>query len=496
MLNQVDLSATLPKEEYSAAIKPLKAKLADLQQQVKEKGLPVLILLEGWGAAGKGNLMSEIISTLDPRNFKTTSTLAPSAEELRYPFLWRHWRKTPEKGKLTILDRSWYPEVVLARFEKEITQSEAHSRLHSIKTFERQLVDDGTLLLKFFLHISKKEQKERLDKLAAKKSTSWRVSKEDLSRNKNYDKLHNRLDAMLEETNFEFSPWNIISGHDRRLATLQVYQILVTSIELALQQLAEKQHTPQEARLPLASGDFTLLQMPAVSEISLTQTMEKDEYQALLKEAQEKLHTLHSKLYLKKIPVVLVYEGWDAAGKGGNIKRLTSALDPRGYTVIPIASPSTIEKNHHYLWRFWESLDKNGHITIFDRSWYGRVMVERVEGFATPEEWSRAYQEINEFEQELCHWGAIVQKFWLHLDQDEQLRRFEARQNTPEKRWKITDEDWRNREKWPQYETAVNDMLRLTSTENAPWAIIESQNKYYARLKTINILINLLEERL
>lgn len=498
MLETLDLTSCIEKEVYSPKIKDLKARLSVLQQEVKELGIPIVVLFEGWGAAGKGCMMSEIIQTLDPRNYNTYSTLPPSSEEKRHAFLWRHWLRTPVKGKFAIFDRSWYPEVSIDRAKKNCSSAQTRQMLNSINRFERQLADDGTLVLKFFLHISKKEQRKRLDSLAACKSTRWRVSETDYDRNENYDKLYKVFDSVLEHSNTSYAPWNLISGHDRRGAILEVYTILVQAVEQAV--AAKKaQAAPVvsfEASSPLTPGEFTVLQMPELKEIKLNQAVAKDDYKKQLEEAQTQLRELHNEVYRKKIPVVIVYEGWDAAGKGGNIKRLTSALDPRGYTVVPIASPSTLEKSHHYLWRFWNQMGKDGHITIFDRSWYGRVMVERVEGFAAQQEWSRAYQEINEFEQELAQWGALVHKFWLQLDKDEQLRRFESRQNTPEKQWKITEEDWRNRDKWDLYETAVNDMLRLTSTDFAPWHIIESQDKYFARLKVLNIMIDAIKERL
>ena len=193
---------------------------------------------------------------------------------------------------------------------------------------------------------------------------------------------------------------------------------------------------------------------------------------------------------------MIAFEGWDAAGKGGAIKRLTEPLDPRGYQVNPTSAPNDVEKEHHYLWRFWNTIPKGGHIAIYDRTWYGRVMVERIEGFCTVEEWSRAYAEINEMEEHLYDEGTIVLKFWLHIDKEEQEKRFKERMNNPEKQWKITDEDWRNREKWDLYEEAINEMIQKTSTKTAPWHIIESNDKKYARIKTLKIVTEALEDAL
>ncbi len=497
MLETVDLSKIMLKEEYKAEMDPLKETLGNLQHEVRNAGLPVMIIFEGWNTAGKGSVLSDVILTLDPRNFKAKSTLPPNCEEQRKPFLWRHWRDIPAAGLMTLYDQSWYPEASTDVVEEKLPQKEVLFRLDAINLFERQMADNGTLIIKFFLHITQKEQKKRLDKLAAKKSTAWRVDKRDYQRNKQYNAYFRAYDQMLAATNTPHAPWHLVSGQDRRTALASVYRTIIASIQDALAQKAKAEKAkPKHNTQPLSGGPFTLLQMPALGEVILDKCLEKDDYQKDLKRVQKKLRELHNRVYLKKIPVIIVYEGWDAAGKGGNIKRLTTALDPRGYEVIPIAAPTPPEKARQYLWRFWTNLPKDGHIAIFDRSWYGRVMVERVEGFASEDAWRRAYREMNEFEAQLAAWGAIVLKFWLHIDKDEQLRRFEARQNTPEKSWKLTDEDWRNREKWDLYEQAVNDMLRLTSTDFAPWTIVESQNKYYARIKAIETTIAAIEARL
>ena len=248
--------------------------------------------------------------------------------------------------------------------------------------------------------------------------------------------------------------------------------------------------------VPLLQNAFPLKQIPKLSDISLDKTIADDEYEQLLEHYQSRLNELHNEIYRKKIPVIIAYEGWDAAGKGGNIKRITEALDPRGYEVHPIASPEPHEKARHYLWRFWNRLPKTGHVAIFDRTWYGRVMVERLEGFCSENDWQRAYVEINEFEKELADWGAVIIKFWVQIDKDTQLERFTERQNTPEKQWKITDEDWRNREKWDLYEQAVNEMLQKTNTSYAEWHVLESNDKKYARIKALKTVIEEIEKKL
>lgn len=497
MLEKADMSRILLKEEYKTDVQPYKDCLSALQHRVKEEKLPVLVLFEGWSAAGKGTILSDVILTLDPRNFKAKSTTPSTADERRRPFLWRHWMSLPERGIFGIYDRSWYPEVVDGQLERGDSKEKTRSKLASINAFERQLADDGTLIVKFFLHITKKEQKKRLRALDAKKSTAWRVKREDYKKNERYDEYYKCFDSMLEKTDASHAPWHVVAGQDRLAAQAEVYRILASAIEGAFaareRQAAKK---PEMDAPPPVPGPFSLIQMPTLAEVHLGKFLQKDEYKEQLEKLKRKLSKLHSQLYLARKPVVVLYEGWDAAGKGGNIKRLTSALDPRGYEVVPIASPTPTELAHHYLWRFWYGLGKNGHITIYDRSWYGRVMVERVESLATPEEWGRAYREINEFEAELAHGGAVLIKFWLHIDKDEQLRRFEARRDVPEKQWKITNEDWRNREKWDEYEVAVDDMIRLTSTEHAPWTIIESKDKRFGRIKAMETVINAIEAQL
>ena len=356
-----------------------------------------------------------------------------------------------------------------------------------IRICERQLKDNGYLVVKLFLHIPKEEQKQRLEKLEEKKDTRWRVTEKDMLQVKKREKYEKIYDRILEATNTGYVPWNVVDAVDKRQALLQVLHLLTNQINQAIENYKV---------LPeILHKDYPLLKMPKLSQVPLNQEMTKEEYEARLKELQKKLKKLHNKIYRKRIPIIIAYEGWDAAGKGGNIKRLTSALDPRGFEVHPIASPEPHEKARHYLWRFYHRLPKDGHIAIFDRTWYGRVMVERLEGFCSENDWKRAYNEINEFERELSDWGAIVIKFWVHIDKDTQLARFTERQNTPEKQWKITEEDWRNREKWDAYEEAVDEMIAKTSTENAPWFIIQSNNKYYARLQAISTVIDEIEKR-
>ena len=477
-------------EELKQRLKAAEEKLSQQQMKLKEKRLPVLVLIEGWGAAGKGSAIGQIIKNIDPRFFKVFSMPStPTEEERRRPFLYRFFEKIPEAGKFTFLDSGWMDQIMKERLDGKLDDKAYAQRVDSVKRFERGLTDNGYLVLKFFFHISEKEQESRIEALLSEKDTAWRVSEGDLWQNRHYDKCLEAFDRYLDDTNTPSAPWYIVNSKSKKFAELQVMETLCMGIETALHN--------ESLAVPLLQNAFPLIKMPKLRDVPLEgKTLDEEKYKKELKELQAKLGQLHNRLYRKRVPVIIAYEGWDAAGKGGNIKRLTGALDPRGFEVHPIASPEPHEKARHYLWRFWTRLPKDGHIAIFDRTWYGRVMVERLEGFCSENDWQRAYYEMNEFEQELYNWGAVILKFWVQIDKDTQLARFTERQNTPSKQWKITDEDWRNREKWDLYEQAVDEMLQKTSTTYAPWHILESVDKKYARIKALHIVIDALEKAL
>ncbi len=497
MLEKLDLTKSMDKAEYKKKMEKLETRLGHLQRECRSLGIPVMIAFEGYGASGKGVQIGELIKSLDPRGFEVYAVKNETEEEKMHPFMWRFWTKMPAKGRIAIYDSSWYRRVLLDRFEKKVKKGELADAYRSICSFEEQLTADGTVIIKIFLAIDKKEQKKRFDKLLSSSETAWRVSKGDLKRNKAFDKYEKMNEDMLTRTDTEYAPWNIVEAVDRRYATVKIYTVVVQTLEEKLRE-AEKRNRKLGAgaqrqdmtRLNERLGESIL----GKADLSLSYT--KEEYKKKLNKLQKKMERLHGELYRRRIPVVLGFEGWDAGGKGGAIKRLTERMDPRGYVVHPTASPNDIEKAHHYLWRFWTDMPKAGHVTIFDRTWYGRVMVERIEGFCSKQEWQRAYKEINDMERDLTDAGAIVLKFWMQIDKEEQARRFKERQENPEKQWKITEEDWRNREKWDQYEEAVDEMLIRTSTPGAPWIVVEGNCKYYARIKVLETVVKAIEDRL
>ncbi len=490
MLSNIDLTKKVEKKEYKQIIEDLELQLGLLQRKIKDENIPILMVFEGWGAGGKGTLINKVLYSLDPRGVNVYTTDKQTENDVMHPFLWTFWTKTPSKGRIAIFDKSWHRSILRKRFSNSITNKEVLELYESINNFEKQLSDDGTVILKFFLHISKEEQKKRFKELEQNKSTKWRVSTEDKKQNERYNDYEKFVEDMIHQTHTDYAPWFVIEAEDKRYATIKTYKIIIQCIEQAIQNL-EKNKLSSDIK-----SNFDVPEISILKTIDLSKEISKEQYKEKLEKYQNKMRELEYEMYVKRIPVIIVYEGWDAAGKGGNIKRLTEEMDPRGYEVVPIASPTKEELDHHYLWRFWQKIPKDGHMSIFDRSWYGRVLVERIEGFCTIDEWKRAYTEINEMEKHMANHGAVILKFWLHIDKEEQLARFKSRQENPLKQWKITDEDWRNREKWDKYEIAVNEMLFRTNTDYAPWIIVESNSKLYARIKVLETVTSMIESKL
>ena len=500
MLKNVDLTKKLDKKEGKKLLDSLDTEISALQRQARSLGIPVMIVIEGWGASGKGTMINRLIQPMDPRGFRVYSIHKATPEEDLHPYMWRFWTKIPGRGRIHIFDRSWYRKVLRDRVDHEMTADQTACGYHDINSFEQMLTVDGILILKFFLHISKKEQKKRFEHLEHSPETSWKVTKDDWKHHRQYEEYVKVYDEMLENTDTAWAPWCVVEAEDGRYAAAKILTRVAEGLRAQIGKAEAKAAADagMEEIAARAKNDNlpSAFQIMPLSEVKLDKSCSREEYKKKKEEYQSRLAVLHSALYKKRIPVVLAFEGWDAGGKGGAIKRLTECMDPRGYEVIPTASPNDYEKAHHYLWRFWSRMPKAGHVAIFDRSWYGRVMVERIEGFCSGTEWRRAYQEINQMEAELADFGAVVIKFWMQIDKDEQERRFLARRDNPQKSWKLTGEDWRNREKWDQYETAVNEMIVKTSTARAPWVIVEGNDKYYARIKVLKTVVEALEKRL
>ena len=494
MLEQIDLNQRMPKAQYQQVFPELEIRLGECQRAARGAGVPVVIVLEGWDAAGKGTLINSLTQALDPRGFKVHPICAACEAERRRPWMWRFWKALPAAGSFAIFDRSWYGRVLVERVERLVPKRQWRAAYEDIRQFERQLADSGAVIVKFWLHISKQEQARRFRRIEKDPATAWKVGKAERRQHRLHDRWLKAAEQMLRETHADHAPWTIVEATQGRYSRVKVFQAVLDAVRAGIERRAT---APPGAAPPLPEPPTDpTARPPALDQVDLGLSLDREEYERQLDQLQDRLFDLEHKLYRARVPAVIVYEGWDAAGKGGAIKRLTRGLDPRGYEVVPVGPPTPDEKARPFLWRFWRDLPKAGHLTIFDRSWYGRVLVERVEGFASEPEWRRAYDEINQFERQLADFGTVIVKFWLHIDPDEQLRRFHDRQQTPHKQWKITDDDWRNREKWTQYEAAVAEMLQRTTTAYAPWTILEANCKLHARIKSLRTVAAALEQAL
>ena len=490
MFESAELGHKIDKTTYDAEVPKLREALLDMQFELAQKAkFPVIILIGGVDGAGRGETVNLLNEWMDPRYVQTHGMGEPSDEEMDRPMMWRFWRALPPKGKIGVFLGSWYTWPILNRVHGVTKVAELDQSLERAKRLEKMLTDEGALIIKFWLHLSKEKQESRLKLLEKNPKTRWRVTKRDWEHYKLYNKFLTVHESVIRHTSTAEAPWIIVEGADARYRSLTVGKVILEGIRNRLSEEGKKKSATANAPTLLPSID----NMHILKALDLTQTVEKKNFQEELEKYQGKLALLTRNPKFKDITVIAVFEGNDAAGKGGSIRRITSAVDARQYQVVPIAAPTEEERAQPYLWRFWRHIPRKGRVTIFDRSWYGRVLVERVEGFCSNADWMRAYHEINDFEAQLVRHNIVVAKFWLTISKDEQLRRFEDRKKTGFKRFKITDEDWRNREKWDAYEQAICDMVDRTSTEIAPWTLVEANDKNFARIKVLKTLCQRIE---
>jgi polyphosphate:AMP phosphotransferase len=494
MLENVDLSKSISKDEYDNIIDDLKIRIGELQRKAWKMDIPVIIVFEGWHASGMTDIINRFILTLNPMGFDFYTTGKPCFQEEQKPLLWRFWTRIPKKGRIAIYDRSWYRRVIIEHDGKCKPGSEMPTCLNEITYFERQLADEGYLIVKFFLHVSKEEQEKRYRKLKKQEIPLFIVEEEEQEYLNDYEMYLPVIENILERTDRSYAPWTIVESDDLNFATVKIIAKVVQSIENRIEDIGNEVSNGQKNNNEdciVPNIDSSILQST-----DLDKSITYEEYKKEKKKCLKRLSSLQYELFKLRIPLIIVFEGWDASGKGGSIRRLAQKLNPRLYQVIPVGVPTQTELAHHYLWRFYNEIPEAGHIRIYDRSWYGRVLVERVENLCSSQEWKRAYREINEFEEILTNYGTIIIKFWMHIGREEQFNRFKQRENTPHKQWKITPDDWRNREKWNLYLGAADEMLQKTSTSWAPWTIVESNDKYYARIKIFNTVIKCIEKEL
>jgi polyphosphate:AMP phosphotransferase len=493
MLESAEIGHRISKQVYAREEPKLRAALLNAQWDLSQSGRgPVLLIITGVETGGRHETANELTEWMDPRHIRVVAFGPQTPEESTRPPAWRFWRALPAKGRVGIFMNAWYADALGARARGDIDDDALHARLAAIRQQERMLTDEGLVLLKFWIHLSKAAQKKRLRELDRNPRTSWRVTREDWARYRIYSRSHDLWEHALRETSTGEAPWFVVDGSDERYRFLTVGRILLEAMQRLL--AAPGPGKPLHALTPTAPAIIDNVKL--IRDLDLTKRLEAAKYPHELERWQGRLAKATRHKRFARHSLVLVFEGTDAAGKGGAIRRVTAALDARQYETVPIAAPTDEERAHPYLWRFWRHVPARGGVVIFDRSCYGRTLVERVERFCGTTDWMRAYDEINQFEEQLVSAGAVVVKFWLQISRAEQLRRFREREKTSFKRFKITPDDWRNRRKWNEYEVAVCDVVDRTSTEIAPWTLVEAEDKLYARVKVLKTIVRRLEAAL
>jgi len=489
MLEAAEVGHAITKATYDRAEPKLREALLDAQYTLKESGRgPVLVLMAGLAGGGRSETLQKLTNWMDPRFIRAIAFGLRTPEALAHPPAWRYWQVLPPKGRLGIFMNAWYNEA-LERHQRDGDPSALIASLGRIREHEQMLADEGFRFVKVWLHMRKSDLKAKLEKLEDDDDTPRPLLREIRETYRTYVERRQLFEQVLRESSSGFAPWSVVEGADDHYRDLTIGRLVLAGLKDAAK------------RIPLAhragpTSTATPADVSLLRSLDLTQQLDDDTYEDALERCRGRLARLTLRKRFAKRSLVLVFEGMDAAGKGGAVRHVTSALDARTYQVVAVSAPNDEERAHPYLWRFWRCVPRAGGITIFDRSWYGRVLVERVEGYAAEPDWLRAYDEINRFEEDLAEAGAIVVKFWLQISRNEQLKRFRAREKTRFKRFKISPDDWRNRRKWPAYEQAVCDMVGRTSTTLAPWTLVEGEDKRFARIKVLRTIVERLENEL
>ena len=479
MFESAELKHAVSKALYRREEPKLRQQVLETQFDLTQNGrFPVLIVIAGVEGAGKGETVNLLNEWMDPRHVLTHGFAEPSDEEQERPHLWRFWKALPPKGKVGVFFGAWHSEPVVRRVYGKISAAEYAEKIDEIVRLEKMLSDEGVLLLKYWFHVSRKQQKKRLKKAGE-------------SAHYPYKKFLKTCENFVRRTSTAEAPWIVIPGGDDRHRALTFGRHLLAAMRERLDEKGARRAPDRQPPLARPVDNLNIIRA-----LKLDQALDKNAYRKEVRKLQARLGQLSRDKRFKDLSTVLVFEGNDAAGKGGAIRRVTSALDARYYRTVPVAAPTEEERAQPYLWRFWRHLPRRGRFLFFDRSWYGRVLVERVEGLAADADWLRAYSEINDFERSMARNRMVVLKFWLAISKDEQFRRFKRREKVAFKRFKITAEDWRNRKKWDAYEEAVCHMIDRTSTSVSPWTLVEANNKYYARLKVLRTVCDALEAAL
>ena len=490
MFETLELGRKVKKKDFNEAEMTLRHQLLQVQFELEDKPFPVIVIVSGVEGAGKGSVVHRLNEWMDPRGIETYAFWDTSDEEQGRPHYWRFWRAMPAHGRIGVFFGSWYTRPIIDRVFSKIDDAELDADMQRIGEFERMLFDDGALIVKLWLHIKEDSARKQLEKDQQQALKFLRIPDGDAAQRSLYRDFTRVSERAIRQTDTNHSPWHLIEAEDANYRDLTAGETLLQALQdhLGKTRQSAPSHTPV--------GLLTPAQPTILDTVPSGAQIKPAAYKKQLAALQQKLTGLAWQAREQKISCVAVFEGWDAAGKGSAIRRITQAIDPRLFQLIQFAAPTDEERAHHYLWRFWRHLARDGKSTFFDRSWYGRVLVERVEGFARDDEWQRAYAEINRFEEQIAAHGSVVLKFWIHISEEEQLARFKLREVTPHKQHKITNEDWRNREKWKEYEEAVHDMVTHTSTSYATWTLVAGNDKRYARIQILQTFCDALEQAL
>lgn len=488
MFETAELGQKIDKQTYNDLAPVVRAALLEAQRKLADANFSVVIIIDGFEGAGKSDTVNLLLEWLDSRGVRTHALEKPTDEERDRPQQYRFWRRLPPVGNAAIFFGAWEKTLINERAFGRKSEAEFDQAIDSMIQLEEMLAQENVLVVKFWLHLSKRAQRKKLKKQEADPLTAWRIGKNEWKLHRKYDSVRAAAEHYVQRTNHASSQWHLIDSENTRYRNLTVAQKLLDALQTRLHQA---RHEPSPA-----PPQPRFIAPPAVSvltQLDLSKRLDDKQYEEELADLQSRMGRQGRRLFEERRSMVIAFEGPDAAGKGGAIRRITQAMDARDYQVISIAAPTDEERAHPYLWRFWRHLPRLGKSTIYDRSWYGRVLVERIEGLCTDTEWQRAYTEINAFEEQLSDFGMLVHKFWLQVSPEEQLERFHERQETPYKQYKITQDDWRNRQRWDSYQAAAVEMLEKTATQEAPWTLIEANDKKFARLKVLRTIVKRLE---
>ncbi len=489
MFETAEVGNSISKEKYKQEVAAVREKLLEIQKELAVSKCSAIVVVGGVEGAGKTEVVNQLLEWMDARGIETHALEKPTDEEIQRPYMWRFWRLIPPKGRMAIFLGSWYTMPIVYKTFKKMKDKDFQEHLDEIVSFENMLSKEGVILIKFWLHIKKDLLIKRMKKLEKDPLQSWRITKRDWNFVKKYDRFREVSETALGVTNTKDASWLIVEAEDFRYRNITVAKNIIKKLE------QRRQLSQKESDFPLSARKFEHASNNIFKTLDYSRKVEEKEYEKKLPELQKELYKSVQKMQKKDKSLILVFEGPDAAGKGGTIRRIIKGLNAKDYRVISVAAPTDEEKARPYLWRFWRYLPRKDKITIYDRSWYGRVLVEKIEGFCSDDEWKRAYSEINQFEKELSDFGIIILKFYLSITPQEQLKRFKERQTTPYKQYKITPEDWRNRAKFRSYEACAIEMFEKTSMPFAPWFVIAANDKNYARLEVLGIITRELKEK-